>query len=513
MDFTEKEKKFLSINAIEALDKMKTFIKRGNINSPRNWLLKSNLSSAFQDLFKNVESIGFLKVQSLIEPFMEKDDYKDMLLKDLDYCMFRAQNSELANSRTKILDDLVYQNEMNVTPRFNEILKLILIDHRFDVLVKQKELLKDSYELSLEKFNSSKKKNQEPVNPEHYKLRGLGFIDFSNLVTFFGNSVYEEANKRNLVDDILSMETGYYLDTYSNSDVFSKGNIAQAIFLERCLNKSFAKFDRNINNNKKREDIFSVVLDKFLETPNFGKIIDEKKLQLGTIVFKRPFDELAILDKNLLSGDFKSGNNSRFVKDISTSAVVEFLLISCCSKNGLESIAKNQSNSFDLSTTSFLNFWGTLNSLNENVKSKDIKDYLTFLAFRAINDEEFFKNYIDINLGSSEFKEKKKNEIESFLNSNLTSEEQLNEIKELLINYNVILKLNNSDDYDTYATEEVDGIKGRPQKIAELLEVEENKYKEAITPGVLKERIVKNMNGVAESDECDNDNGSIHFKI
>ena len=516
MDFTEKEKRLLSINAIEALDKMQTFIKRGNINSPRNWLLKSNLSSAFRDLFNNVETIGFVRVQALIEPFMEKEEYKDMLLKDLDSCVFGGRNSEFAISKNRILDDENYQNEKNVTPRFKEILKSILVDHRFYILVKQKELLKESYELSIEKFNSSKRKNKEPVNPENYKLSGLGYYDFYNLVTLFGSKVYEEADKRSLVKDILSMDTDYYLEPYSNSNLFYRGNIAQAIFLEKCLTKSFAKFDRTPNNNKKASEFYSVVLDRFLESPGVGEIIDGKKMHLGTIVFKHPFDELTILDKELLDKDFKNKNNIRF-KDVKISAVVEFLLISCSSENGWECIAKSKSNNdFDLSTTNVLNFWEALNNLNSVVKSNDIKDYLTLLSFRATHDKEFFESYIERTQTNPQFKEKKKIEIENFLNNNLTNEEQLSEIKELLISYNVISGLKKCDDYNEYETEAVDGVKGRLQKIAELLEIEQAKYKEVVPPGILNQRILKNMNGVScdeTTDEVGNDNGSVHFKI
>lgn len=220
-----KEKFELSEKTISVLDKMKSFVKRGNILSARNIFLKNDLEIAFNELTDLLFENQFLKFHQNIKMFMGKPEYE----KILGSVIFNnlSKNHVKTTNLFKLLSEEEFRNNKNVTDEFWEDFK--------NLCLKQKVLAWKEEFYSLKEAENLVKKSKykairEDYNPDYYEFK-IHTDDLNFLGASFKEEMIEILNEQNFLDDFLSAK----VDLRFSKKGFGTCSVAQFMLIANFL--------------------------------------------------------------------------------------------------------------------------------------------------------------------------------------------------------------------------------------------------------------------------------------
>lgn len=372
----------------EILDRMVTFVKRGKINSPRNWYVKSRLNSAFADLFRNIEEIGYLKANQVISPFMNHPEYMDMLHEVADNFSGYSGNKE---KYRKIFNDIKYQDEHNISESFKADLKEILLDGYVKLRKNQSAILNESYQLAEEKFKRSVSKKKVAPNKFEYRLLNAEFHKFDRYLDMFGSDLILKLREKDVLKDLLHGSSPFYMLDGSDGNNMFRGNLAQALYSQVLLTQSrvlpFSNFAKKL---LICDDIFKKekeCINEALKAP----------VRFGMLRYKESFRYRTLMDESVLDEQIKK--EAYLFEDRDFSLILNSFEGMFVRFKG-KSPAENDRDFNQLGSVNASLFWETLVKIP--VTTPKIEEYKVFLAYRSTCDEYFYKSTIAWNMNGSQ---------------------------------------------------------------------------------------------------------------
>lgn len=407
----------------EIFTRMKTFVKRGNINAPRNWIIKSNLQSMFGELFNEIENIGFLKAQEVVSLFMGKPDYEKMMYNSLSSI---STYSGKKNIYVSLFNDKKYQNEKNVTEDLITNLKTVLLNGYTERIIEEGALLNEAYEAAEHKFKKSRAKNPEKPNESDYQLK-VEYHEFEHFLKLLPNDFIPKIQETGIMKEVLSGKSSFYLFSGAERNCMFAGTLGQVIYAKTFLEKSRAFSYQTVLDIPILEKLSSL-MDNNTEIMN--DVLAKENVKIHMLKHKDSFSYKAMMDEKIMD-DFLDGKSYLFdsYKFSDLLCSLEGMLLK---ENGKSKASLD--NEMEKGSTDVMTWWSALNA--NNVTTPDIQNYKTFFAYKCVCDGEFYKSTLAFDV-------KKLKNASTLLDKNLAAMNRLLEIEgldnEKILEFNQIL--------------------------------------------------------------------------